>query len=104
VKLMIVDGKIGIQGSGNQDTQSWFHSQEINILLESAAVCAAWEDGIRRNQNTHMYGWVSRDDGVWRDAAGNEAVGSIGLDPGRFSWAMGVVGAVDRMRGVSRRA
>ena len=98
---MIIDSRIGIQGSGNQDTQSWFHSQEVNILLESSAVCTAWEDAIRRNQNTHIYGWVSQEDGVWRDAAGNEAAGSIGLDPGRFSWATGVMGAVERMRGVS---
>jgi len=104
IKLMIIDSRIGIQGSGNQDTQSWFHSQEVNVLLESPAVCAVWEDAIRRNQNTHIYGWVSQEDGVWRDAAGVEAAGSIGLDPGRFSWALGVVGAVDRMRGVANHA
>ena len=27
VKLMIVDGHLGIMGNGNQDTQSWYHSQ-----------------------------------------------------------------------------
>jgi flagellar basal body P-ring protein FlgI len=30
---MIVNEHIGIQGNGNQDTQSWFHSQEINAML-----------------------------------------------------------------------
>ncbi|KAF9876581.1 hypothetical protein CkaCkLH20_05989 [Colletotrichum karsti] len=55
VKLMIVDESIAIVGSGNQDTQSWFHSQEVNIMLESRDVCRAWIDGLRRNQNTHLY-------------------------------------------------
>lgn len=100
IKLMIVDNRIGIQGSGNQDAQSWYHSQEVNIMLESKVVCEAWEDALRRNQNTHIYGWVSQEDGIWRDAEGKEAEGSIGVDPGRFSWAKGVVGAIDRVRGV----
>lgn len=98
VKLMIVDEHIGIQGNGNQDTQSWFHSQEINVMLDSHEVCAAWIDGLRRNQNTHIYGKLG-DDGVWRDSEGKEAEGSIGVDPGRFSWAKGIIGAVQRVRG-----
>lgn len=99
VKLMIADEHIGIQGNGNQDTQSWYHSQEVNVMLDSYAVCAAWADGIRRNQNTHLYGAVSREDGCWRDAKGDMADGAIGIDPGRFSWAKGIVGAVQRVRG-----
>ena len=97
---MIVDSKIGIQGSGNQDAQSWYHSQEVNIMIESSLICEAWEDALRRNQNTHIYGWVSQEDGIWRDSEGKEAEGSIGVDPGHFSWAKGVVGAIDRVRGV----
>ncbi|KAG9242849.1 iq calmodulin-binding motif protein [Calycina marina] len=99
VKVMIVDEHIGIQGNGNQDTQSWFHSQEINVMFDSAHVCAAWIDGLRRNQNTHLYGQVSREDGIWRDAQGNQPQDVIGVDPGRFSWAKGFVGAVNRVRG-----
>ena len=99
IKLMIVDEHVAIQGSGNQDTQSWFHSQEVNVMLDSADVCRAWIDGLRRNQNTHVYGALARDDGVWRDADGNEADGVIGVDPGRFSWAKGLVGAVKRAKG-----
>ncbi|KAF5627066.1 IQ calmodulin-binding motif [Fusarium sp. NRRL 52700] len=38
IKLLIVDGSVGIQGSGNQDTQSWFHSQEINLMVDSVAI------------------------------------------------------------------
>lgn len=99
VKVMIVDEHIGIQGNGNQDTQSWFHSQEINVMFDSQLVCGAWIDGLRRNQNTHLYGEVGKDDGVWRDGKGGEAEGVIGVDPGKFSWAKGVMGAVNRVRG-----
>jgi hypothetical protein len=42
---------------------------------------------------------ASQEDGLWRDEHGNEAEGAIGKDPGRFSWAKGVVGAIQRVRG-----
>jgi phosphatidylserine/phosphatidylglycerophosphate/cardiolipin synthase-like enzyme len=96
---MVVDSHIGIQGSGNQDTQSWYHSCEINAMIDSPQICASWMDTVRRNQNTHIYGKVGDEDGVWRDAEGKEAEGSIGYDPGRFSWAKGIVGAIQRVRG-----
>lgn len=99
IKLMIVDGRVGIQGNGNQDTQSWFHSQEINVMLESEAVCRAWVDALRRNQNTHRYGALDKAAGVWTDARGEQAEGAIGIDPGRFAWAKGVVGAIKRVQG-----
>ncbi|CAG8954511.1 hypothetical protein HYFRA_00004424 [Hymenoscyphus fraxineus] len=99
IKVMIVDESIGIQGNGNQDTQSWYHSQEINVMFESRDVCRAWIDALRRNQNTHLYGEVSKEDGVWRDERGAQAEGVIGVDPGRFSWARGFVGAIERVRG-----
>ncbi|KAF2428760.1 phospholipase D/nuclease [Tothia fuscella] len=100
IKLMIVDSHLGIQGNGNQDTQSWYHSQEVNIMIDSEMICKAWEDGIRRNQNTHLYGMASQEDGIWRDIYGSEAPGAIGKDPGKFSWAKGMVGAVQRVRGI----
>lgn len=99
IKLMIVDEHIGITGNGNQDTQSWLHSQEINIMLDSPAVCRAWIDALRRNQNTHLHGALSKGDGIWRDEQGNEAEGVIGVDPGLFSWTKGLVGAVKRAQG-----
>ncbi|KAI9811943.1 MAG: hypothetical protein M1832_000648 [Thelocarpon impressellum] len=99
IKLMIVDDHIGIQGSGNQDTQSWFHSQEANVMIDSPSICAAWVQGLRRNQNTHLYGALGREDGIWRDENGKEAEGTIGVEPGRFSFAKGVIGAVQRVRG-----
>lgn len=100
IKLMIVDERIGIVGNGNQDTQSWFHSQEINVMLESPLICRAWIDGLRRNQNTHVYGALDKETGVWTDADGNMADGAIGVDPGRFAWARGAVGAIKRLQGV----
>ncbi|KAK0643811.1 hypothetical protein B0T16DRAFT_392277 [Cercophora newfieldiana] len=99
IKLMIVDEHIAIQGNGNQDTQSWYHSQEINVMLDSEEVCKAWIDGLRRNQNTHVYGVLDREEGVWRDGEGRQAEGVVGVDPGRFSWAKGMVGAVKRVKG-----
>ncbi|KAJ7043148.1 hypothetical protein C8F04DRAFT_1073827 [Mycena alexandri] len=99
VKVMIVDEHIGIQGNGNQDTQSWYHSQEINVMFDSPTVCKGWIDGLRRNQNTHLYGPVDKTDGIWRDQNGNQPQDVIGVDPGRFSWAKGFVGAIERVRG-----
>lgn len=99
IKLMIVDESIGIMGNGNQDTQSWYHSQEINVMLESSDVCRAWIEGVRRNQNTHIYGMLGKADGIWRDNEGFEAEGAMGIDPGRFGWLKGVVGAVKRVQG-----
>ncbi|KAM6511439.1 hypothetical protein FALCPG4_016442 [Fusarium falciforme] len=58
VKVLIADGVVGIQGSGNQDTQSWFHSQEVNIMVDSYAICQKWRKAIDRNQNTGVFGQV----------------------------------------------
>lgn len=99
IKVMIVDEHIGIQGNGNQDTQSWYHSQEINVMFDNGPVCKAWIDGLRRNQNTHIYGQVGKEDGIWLDGEGKQAEGVIGINPGKFSWAKGFMGAVDRVRG-----
>jgi phosphatidylserine/phosphatidylglycerophosphate/cardiolipin synthase-like enzyme len=100
IKLLVADSHIAIQGNGNQDTQTWFHSQEVNIMLDSEDVCRRWMEGIRRNQNTEIYGRVSTDDGCWHNPeTGEMAEGAIGVDPGRFSWAKGVIGAVQRVRG-----
>ncbi|KAI0872686.1 phospholipase D/nuclease [Hypoxylon argillaceum] len=98
IKLMIVDEQVGIAGNGNQDTQSWFHSQEINVMIDSPQVCRAWIDALRRNQNTGIYGAVQQD-GIWRDEDGKEVEGATGVDAGRFSWFNGVVGAYKRFQG-----
>ena len=128
IKLMIVDGHVGVQGSANQDTQSWWHSQEINVMVDSEVICRAWRAGIERNQNTGVipskamsrlhddledgfsgsaagerdlpkaYGRAA-EDGCWYDRNGELARGSSGLSPGRFAWAKGMLGAFNRARG-----
>ncbi|KAI9683660.1 MAG: hypothetical protein M1829_004965 [Trizodia sp. TS-e1964] len=114
IKLLIVDDHIAIVGSGNQDTQSWFHSQETNVLLDSAATCKIWLDALARNQNTAIYGRVD-DDGVWRyktekgvngqqqenaeTRVGKEVPESLGVAPGVGSWGKGFVGAIKRVQG-----
>lgn len=103
IKLMIVDEHLAIQGSGNQDTQSWYHSQEVNVMIDSHFVCQKWMEGIRQNQNTHLYGQVQKegqDAGCWTDpVTGKQAEGAIGVNAGRFSWAHGVQGAIARVKG-----
>lgn len=119
VKLMIVDETIAIQGkmtsdiavcsniltvlttgNGNLDTQSFFHSAEVNVMIDSPLICKIWRDAIDRNQNTSQFGLVSSHDGCWHHVeTGEIAEGTIGPDPGRFSWAKGIVGAVQRVRG-----
>ncbi|KAM0092440.1 hypothetical protein ACP6JD_004140 [Aspergillus fumigatus] len=101
IKLMIIDEHVAIQGNGNLDTQSFYHSQEVNLLLDSPLVCRIWLEQINQSQNTALYGAVSTEDGCWHDpVTGEMPKGSIGVDPGRFSWAKGVIGAVQRVRGV----
>ncbi|GFF28185.1 2-methylcitrate dehydratase [Aspergillus lentulus] len=97
IKLMIIDERVAIQGNGNLDTQSFYHSQEVNLLLDSPLVCRAWLEQVNQNQNTALYGAVSAEDGCWHDpVTGEMPKGSIGVDPGRFSWAKGFIGAVQR--------
>lgn len=97
VKLLIADGHIGIQGSGNQDTQSWYHSQEINVMIDSEEVCRKWREGIERNQNTKKYGKAGIDDGVWRDQNGKEAAGSMGKPGKLMGWIKGTIGMIKKM-------
>ena len=123
VKLLIADGHIGIQGSGNQgyaelvrlhssssaltclfsllratDAPHRYHSQEINILLDSADICRNWREGIERNQNTAKFGRAGLNDGVWRDpTSGKEAEGSMGR-PGKVEgWLKGTQGMLKKM-------
>lgn len=103
IKLMIIDDHIAIMGSGNQDTQSWYHSQEVNLMIDSPLVCGKILEGIRQNQNTHLYGKVEGEGaeaGCWKDpGTGKQADGAIGVNAGRFSWAKGFEGAIARVRG-----
>jgi phosphatidylserine/phosphatidylglycerophosphate/cardiolipin synthase-like enzyme len=97
IKLLIVDEHVAIQGSGNQDTQSWYHSQEINIMLDSEEICRKWREGIERNQNTALFG-VAAEDGIWRDKDGKPGEGYMG-NPGKVEGLIkGVSGMVKKMK------
>ncbi|POR39603.1 Uncharacterized protein TPAR_00210 [Tolypocladium paradoxum] len=99
IKLLIVDNLVGIQGSANQDTQSWFHSQEVNIMVDSREICEKWMGGIDRNQNTKAFGRVA-EDGIWRDAEGNPGNGYMG-NPGPVEGLFrGVPGMLMKMKGM----
>jgi len=97
---MIVDDAVGVQGNGNQDSQSWFHSQEANILIDSPGVCQEWLQAIRTNQNTHLYGRV-QSDGIWRDdnSKGLVDAGSVQHQSGFKGLTVGLVGAIKRVQG-----
>lgn len=65
------------------DTQSWFHSQEVNVMVDSPALVGAWLRGIDANQNTRLYGRVSDKDGIWRNEDG-EVVQASGVAASSF--------------------
>ncbi|GAA6049780.1 hypothetical protein JCM3770_002157 [Rhodotorula araucariae] len=71
IKFMSVDGQCAIVGNGNLDSQSFWHSQEANILVDNPQLVADWMDQLRTNQSTHQYGRVDTD-GIWRDATTGE--------------------------------
>ncbi|KAK4698639.1 hypothetical protein P7C70_g7636, partial [Phenoliferia sp. Uapishka_3] len=98
VKLLIVDECVGIQGNGNQDVQSWFHSQEINALIDSEQVCKEWLEAIHTNQNSLIHGELDKT-GIWRDSEGKRLPGAKGPPKGPFTSLLGVKGAIQRVRG-----
>jgi phosphatidylserine/phosphatidylglycerophosphate/cardiolipin synthase-like enzyme len=69
VKFMSVDSQVAILGNGNQDTQSWCHSQEVNIMVDSPQLVQDWEAMLTANQNTGRFGRTEID-GIWRDRKG----------------------------------
>ena len=109
VKFMSVDDQVTIVGNGNQDTQSWFHSQEVNIMVDSSSLALEWLAGINANQNTRRYGLVSDLDGIWRTSAAvsvdgvrseERVIQSSGIEPvGFFGALKGLSGAIKRLRG-----
>jgi len=83
VKFMSVDDQIAILGSGNHDTQSWFHSQEVNVMVDSPELVCSWLRGINANQNTFLYGRVSDKDGILRSEDG-EVIQASGVAASGF--------------------
>ncbi|OZJ05616.1 hypothetical protein BZG36_01491 [Bifiguratus adelaidae] len=51
-KFMAIDRKIVIAGNGNMDTQSWLHSEEINVIVDSEQITEEWLEALHRNQDT----------------------------------------------------
>ncbi|OWZ78847.1 hypothetical protein C366_02346 [Cryptococcus neoformans Tu401-1] len=70
IKFAAYDDEVMIIGNGNQDSQSWFHSQEVNVMIDSKQIVAEMMDTLLSNQNTIKYGLVSSD-GIWRDKDGH---------------------------------
>ncbi|KAG8214539.1 hypothetical protein J3R82DRAFT_9600 [Butyriboletus roseoflavus] len=97
IKLMIIDDAVGIAGNGNQDTQSWYHSQEVNVMIDNASVCKDWRDTIRRVQNTHLH--ELQKDGIYLDQDGNPLTDSTGVGSGLKGIIKGVQGSIARARG-----
>ena len=98
---MCIDDTVTILGNGNQDTQSWFHSQEVNALIDSPALASQWLRGINANQNTVKFGRVSNEDGVWHapDGSGRTVQSSGTKNVGLLGGLKGVGGAIRRLRG-----
>lgn len=98
---MSIDDRVSILGNGNQDTQSWFHSQEVNVVVDSGALAAEWRAGIDANQSTARYGRVDPADGVWRapDGSGRVVESSGTKTTGVFGGLKGITGAIRRVRG-----
>lgn len=96
---VVIDSSVIIQGNGNQDTQSWFHSQEVNVMIDSAMLSEKIREQIDSNQNTLYYGLVDPRDGVWRDKVGNTLPGQRPPPSGPFKSLVGVKGAIQRVRG-----
>lgn len=61
LKFLAVDGHLAMFGSGNMDTQSWFHSQEINIVVDSETIVKEWVECITKNQNTAFFGMIKKE-------------------------------------------
>lgn len=95
----VVDESVIIQGNGNQDTQSWFHSQEVNAMTDSPLLAKEIRHGIDANQNTKYYGLVDPKDGQWRDVNGQLLPGTKPPPKGPLKSLVGVKGAVQRVRG-----
>lgn len=95
----VIDSCVIIQGNGNQDTQSWFHSQEVNVMIDSPLLASHIREQIDSNQNTLHYGLVDPRDGVWRDSQGHTLPGQKSPPKGPFKSLVGVKGAIQRVRG-----
>jgi hypothetical protein len=81
------------------DTQSWFHSQEANIMVDSPELVSTWQHALDANQNTRRCGRVSDSDGVWRSEDG-EVIQASGVMASSFVKRLkGLANLIGRVRG-----
>ncbi|KLT45387.1 hypothetical protein CC85DRAFT_306614 [Cutaneotrichosporon oleaginosum] len=80
IKFAAYDDEVMIMGNANGDTQSVFHSGEVNIMIDNKQVVAEVMDTLIANQNTMKYGGVQAD-GVWRDSE-NKTLADYGATGG----------------------
>lgn len=73
IKFAAYDDEVMILGNANGDTQSVFHSSEVNVMIDSKDRVKEIMDTLLSNQNTMQYGGVDAD-GVWRDEEGKTLV------------------------------
>ncbi|UJR38813.1 hypothetical protein I4U23_031478 [Adineta vaga] len=66
IKFMSIDDQIAILGNANMDSLSWFHSQEINTMIDSPEIVQEWINTLYKNQSTTIYGKLNTD-GIWCD-------------------------------------
>eukprot|EP01111_Echinosteliopsis_oligospora_P016142 TRINITY_DN6593_c0_g1_i1.p1 TRINITY_DN6593_c0_g1~~TRINITY_DN6593_c0_g1_i1.p1 ORF type:complete len:511 (+),score=110.86 TRINITY_DN6593_c0_g1_i1:62-1594(+) len=59
IKFLSADGQIAMMGSGNMDTQTWFHSQEVNVVIDSALLVKEWTDLFEAFQKTTTSGLIN---------------------------------------------
>ncbi|UJR24611.1 hypothetical protein I4U23_005986 [Adineta vaga] len=70
IKFMSIDDQVAIVGSGNMDTQTWFHSQEMNTMIDSPVIVKEWMNALYTNQSTNEYGRLN-DNGEWHGISSN---------------------------------
>lgn len=95
---MMVDGQVAILGNSNHDSQSWHHSQESNILVDSPRLCEEWMQRLNANQNTARFGKLDND-GLWRNPKDGSVLESKLADPGLIGTIKGFKDTVRRAAG-----
>lgn len=60
IKFAAYDDEVLIIGNGNQDSQSWFHSQEVNVMIDSKVSGARRSRAVRVESQTRIRTRVTR--------------------------------------------
>jgi len=57
VKYMSVDDSVAVIGSANWDTQAWYHSQEMNVVVGNPESVQRMTNFLRETTNSEQYCW-----------------------------------------------